>query len=141
MLDYQVTLGGLTLGTGTVYPLEDITGMGLGDKRTRIYPVAGGDGVDFGREWRDGPIVTLEGLVETPGDPAACWAAFLALRSAFDGSSRTTPKATQPLGFRFPGTADVTIEGRPDRFAPVTLSQLVLGLIPWTGTFVCAELL
>lgn len=139
--EWQAQINGLLIGRGTIYRLEDVRGLGLGDKRSRRYPKPGEDGLEWGREWRDGPVLTLEGKVRTPGDPAAAWAGFMALRDAFNmigGGGRRLPRTTTDLILTFPGSGELTIPGRPDRFDANTLTQLAQGFIPWTGTFECA---
>lgn len=141
LLDFQYELGGVVLGTDTEYPLSEVTGLGLAPKRPKRYQIPGADGVEWGREYRDGNLLTFEGIVTCPGDPAAAWAARRALLEAFSGGtgagSRFRPRTTVVLSAKWPGQAVVEIPGRPDR-CDVSLAQLVLGLIPFTATFEAA---
>lgn len=134
MLDYQHQVNGLLMGTGTVYVLDEVTGLGTGPKDERRYKIAGGDGVTWGRERRYGNIVTFEGQITIPGDPAAAYAALVALRAAFDHAGRTTPRSTAAYTYKWPGQAETTVQGRPGEATP-SMRNLILGLIPFTATF------
>lgn len=143
LADFQFSLAGLVFGTGTHIIIEDIAGLGLGSKREKMFVIPGADGAEWGREYRDGPVITFRGQIEHEGDAAGAYATHLLLRAAFGGSgatgggSRLSPRTTKTLGIKMPGQAEATISGRPDRYDPV-MSQLVLGLIPFSATFVAA---
>lgn len=137
LADFQFSLGGVVFGTGTIYLIEDVTGLGLGDKREKVFANPGADGVAWGREYRNGPTITFTGQVVCERDPAAAYSGMLALRSAFDGSNRTGTKTSQVLGIKMPGQVEGAIAGRPGRFDPV-MSQLAIGIIPFAATFVAA---
>lgn len=133
--DFQFSLAGVTFGRGTVYHVQNVTGLGLGAKRGKVFANPGADGVKWGREYRDGNTITWEAEIRCDGDPAAAWAAMKTIRTAFAGVGRTSPQTTQPLVIRMPGDVEVTIQGRPDQFDPA-LSQLGIGRIPFNATFV-----
>jgi hypothetical protein len=141
LTDCEFSLGGVTFGGKTVYAISSVSGFGLGGKREKVFQVPGADGVEWGREYRNGPTITFEGVIECHRDPAAAYAAMLTLRAAFDGKgtgSRVTPRTTKLLGLKWPGQAEMTIAGRPDRFDPVIADDFALGLIPFSATFIAA---
>lgn len=137
LADFQWSLGGVVFGPGTVYRLSSVAGLGLGSKRAKVFEVPGADGVEWGREYRNGPTITFEGEIRCDGDPAAAYAAMVALRAVWTGATRTSPRTTQPLTVKMPGQAEATIAGRPEMFDPV-LAQLGIGRIPFSATFVAA---
>lgn len=135
--DFQYSLGGVTFGSGTNIIIEDVSGFGLGNKRTKRFDIPGDDGAEWGREYRGGPVITFRGQIVHELDPAAAYATHLLLRAAFDGvgtGSRKTPRTTKLLGIKMPGQAEATIAGRPDRYDPV-MAQLALGVIAFSATF------
>lgn len=137
LADFQWSLAGVAMGPGTVYRLSNVTGLGLGPKRAKVFQTPGEDSVKWGREYRDGNTITFEGEIRCDGDPAAAWTALIAIRAAFAGATRTSPLTTQALTFKPPGQAEATVQGRPDRFDP-DLAKLGIGRIPFSATFVAA---
>lgn len=141
LLDWQYSLGGVTFGTGTVYKVENITGLGLGPKRSRIYEIPGGDGVEFGREYRNGKLITFEGSIALPQDPAGAFTAALTLEGAWDGigagTGRVQPRTTRELRLKFPGQLERVILGRSNRF-DYDIAKAKFGHILWQATFEAA---
>lgn len=136
--DFQWSLAGVVFGPGTVIHLSNVTGLGLGSKRAKVFANPGADGRAWGREYRDGPTLTFEGEIRCDGDPAAAWATLVALRTAFDGTTRTDARSTQSLNAKMPGRAEVAIPGRPDKFDP-SLTRLGIGRITFSATFDAAS--
>lgn len=137
---WQFQVGDVVMGKNTVYVIEDVQGLDLGDKDSRLYAIPGGDGAEWGREYRRGPRVILTGHVKTPGDAEACWTAAKALRRAFNGvATREDPRTTEPFVYRMPGdAAESTVEGRPDSLK-WSLVRLIFGRVDFIGTFDCAQ--
>ena len=132
--EFQFALNGVTFGRGTNVHITNVTGFGLGPKLVKVFSNPGEDGQQWGREYRDGTTITFEGEIRCDGDPAAAWSAMVALRTAFDGGTRTSPKTTQVLTMTPPGGTEITIPGRPDKFDPA-LASLGIGRIPFSATF------
>ena len=132
--EYQFQVGAVVMGTGTVYFIDDVQGFGLGEKRDRRHEIPGADGAVWGREYRQGPTVTFEGVILCEQAPSAAYTALQALRTAFDGSGRTSPRTTEALKYRWPGQAEQTVQGRPSGLR-VSMRSIVVGRVPFTATF------
>lgn len=135
--DFQWSLQGLTFGAGTAYVLEDVTGMGVGPKDDKKYAIGGAAGYRWGREYRRGNLLVFEGLITTPGDPAAAYNAVRALRTAFRATGvLNAPDGSTALGYKMPGQAETSVDGRPQA-CEVSLAKLALGIAPFQATFEC----
>lgn len=135
LLNFQHQVGGLLMGPGTVYRLENVDGFGLGEKRERKYPVAGTGSTRWGREWRDGPTITFEGAVHTPGNPEACGAAMEAMLDAWQAAvDQSQPKLKANWTWKLPGMAERTNTGRPN-ICRIATNQIVLGRAVFVATF------
>lgn len=142
LLDYQYSIDGYVFGEGTNLIVDNITGLGLGPKRSKFFANPGADGVTFGREYRDGKTITIEGHTKHGLTAAAALDAIEALEAKWDGigavaTNRRQPRTTKELKIKWPGRVDRTILGRPNRFDydPQMLAQ---GRILWSATFEAA---
>jgi hypothetical protein len=139
--DLEFELGGVVFGGDetTIYPVSRFEGLGSAPLRTVEYENPREDGRSFGREYRGGRELTIEGGVKTPGDAVAAWEGQGALAEVFDGAaSRGETRTVQPLRFRRPGKPTRVVYGRPDKFDP-DVTQAVIGWVPWSATFRCSD--
>lgn len=135
----QVELNDVLFGAETDSPLSRLEGLGATPLRTLEYPNPQEDGRSFGREWREGRDLIFEGGIRKPGDPVAAWDMSDELDEAFDGEAvRMDPRAVMPLRLRRPGKPTKVVFGRPDKYDP-DITRAVIGWIPWSGTFRCAD--
>jgi hypothetical protein len=135
LTDYQHELGGVVLGTGTVYPVARLDGLGLPGMRTQDSALATDDGEVAGVDRLEGREVTWEGGVKLPGDPSGALNALATLQNAFDNVTvRATANAVLPLRIKMPGREVRVLFGRPRRF-DYDDSTLALGWLTFTATF------
>lgn len=136
LADFEITMNGVHIGQNSVYCGRVVSGMGLGPVRERIYSNPGEDGITFGREFRNGKIITFEGSIHADecGSDLTPMALLLDLEDEWNWSGRTTPKATVDLVLKWPGVDEYTLEGRPGLF-DYDVVRLGQELILWSGTF------
>lgn len=135
----QFELGDVIFGADTDVWLSRVEGLGNTALRTLEYPNPQEDGRSFGREWREGRDLIFEGGVRKPGNDVAAWDLSGDLEEAFDAEEiRMDPRAVMPLRLRRPGKPTRTVFGRPDKYDP-DITKAVIGWIPWSGTFRCAD--
>lgn len=135
LADYQHEVNDLVLGAPGPYRLEDVSGMGLPQKKPKRYEIGGASGVRWGREFRTGNVITFDGMIVCEGDPAAAYTALGFLREAWAAESiLAIPDATVAWRYKMPGRAEQVVQGRPDNLDE-NLSNLRLGIIPFQATF------
>lgn len=136
LADFEIVMNGISIGQNSLYCGRVVSGLGLGPVRTRIYPTPGADGVKFGREYRDGKTITLEGSVNSDScaGEASPMTLILALDAQWNWSGRKTPLATVNLTLKWPGVLEYSIAGRPDVF-DYDVVHLGNEIILWSATF------
>lgn len=130
MSDYQLTIGGLTLGAGTDYelPPKGIEGLGLPEVRTSDTPRPQDHGLFWGTDYFGKLTLTFE--VTILGDDAADAAALKdALAAVWQPPAPGLgTDAVAPLTLDLPGQVPRTLDGRPRR-AAYDLEDLKSGVI------------
>lgn len=113
--DHQVEYGGLTMGRGTDYPIDDADGLDMPTVRDFDHAVTGRHGEFPGRDLLGSRIVTLSVIPAGTDEMAALNTAFRPCRDE------------QPLTFRIPGVAGGGVRrimARPRRASvPVTIDH------------------
>ncbi|MFD7769863.1 phage distal tail protein [Streptomyces sp. NPDC059787] len=129
--DYQYDLGGLVIGTGTLLPVGDITGLGTPEVRTATVDNPTEDGGFPGVDLFGVRTVSIEAGIRTPEDPGAALDLFAQLQQITGiDSIRKTAGARAMLRVKLPGRAVKCLFGRWQRADAVTMSQAVYGWIP-----------
>lgn len=136
LADFEIVMNGLSVGQNSPYCGRIVSGMGLGPTRARIYQNPGADGVKFGREFRDGKTLVLEGSIheEDCAGEVTPMGLALALEAAWNWQGRKTPQATVNLSLKWPGVAEYSLAGRPDLF-DYDVVRLGQEIILWSATF------
>lgn len=136
-MQHQVN-GGPVMGSPGPIRLENVQGLGTGPLDEKRYSIGGAAGYRWGREHRRGNLITFEGQIVLPGDPAGAWNLNEALTAAFSPATLQNPNVTFPWVSKWPGRAETTRQGRPRTYVP-DLGDLALGLIAFVATFECSQ--
>ena len=137
LADFDILMNGFSIGQTSPYCGRVVSGMGLGPTRSRVYPNPGADGVKFGREYRDGKTITLEGSIheEDCGGGSTPISLLLELEEQWNWSGRMVPQATVDLTMKWPGISEYSLAGRPDLFDYNVVHLGQQNLILWSATF------
>lgn len=113
---WQLEIGGLVLGAGTAYEIDEPgpAGFGLPDLRTSDLPRPQDHGLFFGADFFSSRKLTFDvwALAATPAAATALMDALLAVWQPPAGQD-----GVAPLTIRLPGLDDRLIMGRPRRLA------------------------
>lgn len=138
MSDYQLTIGGLTLGAGTDYQLRDgPSGLGLPELRTSDTPRPQDHGLFWGNDYFGKRTLTLDVTIlgDNPGDAAA---KMDTLAAAWQPPDPAITDAVVALTVDLPGQDPRTLDGRPRR-AAYNLDNLKAGIIRATLQYEAAD--
>lgn len=140
MSDYQLTIGGLTLGAGTDYevPPEGINGFGLPEVRTSDTPRPQDHGLFWGTDYFGKLVLTFDVTIlgAGPGDATAKKDALAAVWQPPAPGLGTD--AVAPLTITLPGQVPRALDGRPRR-AAYNLENLKAGVIVATLQYDAAD--
>lgn len=135
--DWQVQVGDVVIGHDTKYRMfafdHEKPDTTAGDQQ-----LPGRDGITFGRDTLGGTVVTIEANII--GDsPEEAFDLLTAWRAAWQADRvRARPGAVTTLTYRMPSHEGV-VYGRPRRFTPASLEDALLGKIPVTADWQCAD--
>lgn len=125
---YQFQIGSLTMGPGTNYDIQAVTGLGIPDIRADDIPRPLDHGSFYAREFLGPRTVTLTvgiaGVAQDPVSASTQWDALKAQWAPISVDSTTT----RPLHFDQGGQGERQLLGRPRR-ATADLSMLKGGYI------------
>lgn len=136
LADFDILMNGFSIGQTSIYCGRIVSGLGLGPVRPRVYPNPGEDGITFGREFRNGKTIMLEGSIhaEECESGVTPMGLLFDLEEEWNWSGRTEPKATVDLTLKWPGIEEYSLAGRPDLF-DYDVVKLGQELILWSATF------
>ena len=134
--DYQFDIAGVVIGSGTLVPVSEVSGLGAPDLRTADVDNPWEDGGFPGVDLLSSRKVSIEAGIRTPDDPATGLDILAQLQqAALDGSVRLTPGALAVLRAKLPGRATRRLYGRVRGVETATMAQAVHGWIPLTIDF------
>ncbi len=140
LLDFQVDVAGVVIGTGTQVPLSEISGFGTPAQRTADTDNPVGDGAFPGMDLLSARQVEVEAGIRTPGDPGAALDLLAQLQQvALDQDVRLVPGALAVLRAKMPGRPTRRLYGRVRGVDTATMSDVVHGWIPITITFLATD--
>ena len=140
LLDFQVDVAGVVIGTGTQVPLSEISGFGTPSQRTDDTDNPVGDGAFPGVDLLSARQVEIEAGIRTPGDPAAALDLLAQLQQvALDQDVRLVPGALALLRAKMPGRPTRRLYGRVRSVDTATMTGVVHGWIPITVTFLATN--
>lgn len=137
-VDYQLTIGGVTLGDDTPYQIPDgPAGLGLPELRTSDTPRPQDHGLFWGNDYFGKRVITLEVtiLADTAEDATAL---MDALAAVWQPPAPADTDAVVPLTVDLPGQVARTLDGRPRR-AAYDLDDLESGVITATLQYDVAD--
>ncbi|GHE80139.1 hypothetical protein GCM10014715_39390 [Streptomyces spiralis] len=138
--DYQFDVGGLAIGTGTLLPVGDVTGVGAPDRRTADVDNPTDDGGFPGLDLFGIRTLSIEAGIRTPADPGQALDLLAQLQQITGTDSiRKTAGALATLRVKMPGRDTKCLFGRWRRVEPVSMSQAVYGWIPLTLEFAVTD--
>jgi hypothetical protein len=138
--DYQLDVGGLVIGTGTLLPVGEVTGLGAPDRRTADVDNPTDDGGFPGVDLFGTRTVSIEAGIRTPDDPGAALDLLAQLQQVTgDDSIRKTAGALAVLRAKWPGRDVKRLYGRWRRAEALSMSQAVYGWIPVTLEFAATD--
>ncbi|MFD5753819.1 hypothetical protein ACFWIZ_00740 [Streptomyces sp. NPDC127044] len=138
--DYQLDVGGLVIGTGTLLPVGEVTGLGAPDRRTADVDNPTDDGGFPGVDLFGTRAVSIEAGIRTPDDPGAALDLLAQLQQVTGADSiRKTAGALAVLRVKWPGRAVKRLYGRWRRVEAVSMSQVVYGWIPLALEFAATD--
>ncbi|REE61448.1 tail protein [Streptomyces sp. 3212.3] len=138
--DYQLDVGGLVIGTGTLVPVAEITGFGAPDRRTADVDNPTDDGGFPGVDLLGTRPVSIEAGIRTPNNPGAALDLLAQLQQVTGADSiRKTAGALAALRVKLPGRDVKRLYGRWRRVEAVSMSQAVYGWIPLTLEFTATD--
>ncbi|MET7890014.1 phage distal tail protein [Streptomyces mirabilis] len=138
--DYQLDVGGLVIGTGTLLPVGEVTGLGAPDRRTADVDNPSDDGGFPGVDLFGARTVSVEAGIRTPDDPGAALDLLAQLQQVTGADSiRKTAGALAVLRAKWPGRDVKCLYGRWRRVEAVSMSQAVYGWIPLTLEFAATD--
>ncbi len=138
--DYQLDVGGLVIGTGTLLPVGEVTGLGAPDRRTADVDNPTDDGGFPGVDLFGTRTVSIEAGIRTPDDPGAALDLLAQLQQVTgDDSIRKTAGALAVLRAKWPGRDAKRLYGRWRRVEAVSMAQAVYGWIPLTLEFAATD--
>jgi hypothetical protein len=117
MSDYQLTIGGLTLGAGTDYQLPaGPAGFGLPELRTSDTPRPQDHGLFWGNDYFGKRTITF-GVAILGDNPDDATAKMEALTAVWQPPDPAITDGIAPLTIDIPGQDPRTLDGRPRRAA------------------------
>jgi Phage tail protein. len=138
--DYQLDVGGLVIGTGTLLPAGEVTGLGAPDRRTSDVDNPSDDGGFPGVDLFGSRTVSIEAGIRTPDDPGAALDLLAQLQQVTGADSiRKTAGALAVLRAKWPGRDVKRLYGRWRRVEAVSMSQALYGWIPLTLEFAATD--
>lgn len=140
MSDYQLTIGGLTLGAGTNYevPPRGIDGLGLPEVRTSDTPRPQDHGLFWGIDYFGKLVLTFDVTI-LGGNAANATALKDALAAVWQPPDPGLgTDAVVPLAIGLPGQTARSLDGRPRR-AAFDLENLKAGIIVATLQYDAAD--
>ncbi|WP_127361459.1 phage distal tail protein [Actinacidiphila soli] len=139
--DYQLDVGGgLVIGSGTLLPIGEITGLGAPELRTEDVDNPTDDGGFPGVDLFGTRTVTIEAGIRTPDDPAAALDLLARLQQATGADAvRKTAGALAVLRAKWPGRDVKRLYGRWRRVETAAMAQAVYGWIPLTLDFAATD--
>ncbi|MET7794856.1 hypothetical protein ABZV25_13975 [Micrococcus luteus] len=138
--DYQLDVGGLVIGTGTLLPVGEVTGLGAPDRRTADIDNPSDDGGFPGVDLFGSRTVSIEAGIRTPDDSGAALDLLAQLQLVTGADSiRKTAGALAVLRAKWPGRDVKCLYGRWRRVEVVSMSQAVYGWIPLTLEFAATD--
>lgn len=140
MRDYEFELDGFTWGpfADVILDGHDAFDTGTVTLRSQDSAFAQGDGVQFGRDFREGQTWSWKLLTnrQTPEEALDTLGTFSALWAA--DRVRSKPGAVLPLKYRV-GGRERRVYGRPGRLAAPPNNRILSGVVPITCDFRCAD--
>ncbi|WP_326737041.1 phage distal tail protein [Streptomyces sp. NBC_01022] len=139
--DYQFDVGGgLVLGSGTLMPVGEVSGLGAPELRTADVDNPTGDGGFPGVDLFGTRTVSIEAGIRTPDDPAAALNLLARVQQATGSdTTRRTAGALAVLRAKLPGREARRLYGRWRRVETATMAQAVHGWIPFTVDFAATD--
>ncbi|MFE2578859.1 phage distal tail protein [Streptomyces sp. NPDC059378] len=138
--DYQFDVGGMVIGTGTLLPVSEVTGLGAPELRTADVDNPTDDGGFPGVDLFGMRTVQIEAGIRTPADPAAGLDLLARLQQVTGADSiRKTAGARAMLRTKLPGRDTKCLFGRWQRVEPVSMAQAVYGWIPMLLEFAATD--
>ncbi|MFI5799072.1 phage distal tail protein [Streptomyces sp. NPDC051677] len=138
--DYQLDVGGMVIGTGTLLPVGEVIGLGAPDRRTADVDNPTDDGGFPGVDLFGTRTVSIEAGIRTPDDPGTALDLLARLQQVTgDDSTRKTAGALAVLRAKWPGRDVKRLYGRWRRVEAVSMSQSVYGWIPVTLEFAATD--
>ncbi|MGW1801588.1 phage distal tail protein [Streptomyces sp. NPDC001984] len=138
--DYQFDVGGVVIGSGTLLPVGEFTGLGAPDRRTADVDNPTDDGGFPGLDLFGTRTVSIEAGIRTPDDPGAALDLLAQLQQVTGADSiRKTAGALALLRAKWPGRDVKCLFGRWRRVEAVTMSQAVYGWIPLQLEFAATD--
>lgn len=122
LLDYQLSIGGLALGPGTNYIVQNVDGFGPADMRTTDVPRPRDHGEFYGLDFLPGRTVTITAVIKG-SSPANVVANIDALLAVWQPISTDT-STVNVLTYKFPGQDQRQFNGRPRR-CPIDTSRII----------------
>lgn len=101
--DYQIDLGGVTLGPGTAYRVRRVSGLGVPVPRSRDVTRIDRYGDAGGADLLPSRIIGIDVIISNQ-TVATAWTALRTLKAAWPASS-----TDQTLTIRWPGSAETTM--------------------------------
>lgn len=134
----QFELAGIVFGADCPVEVAEFE-PGVGELETADLRPPGRDGTVFGRDYRDGPVLTWE-LFTTATTATAGKADWEQLQAAWDSPGvRLSPREVMPLRVRIPGGQTRLIYGRPRRFEVAESRLLSRGRVQMVADFQAAD--
>ena len=134
----QFELGGLLFGDLTPVQCDDVD---LGDvaRRTGDTDSPGADGAQFGLDYHDGRVISLDLWTDTTtaADARSAWGALRTVWSA--DQVRGVSRAVTILRMRMPGADTVRVYGRPRRMTPASQRMRDAGVVDLVADFQTAD--
>ncbi|MFF3516123.1 phage distal tail protein [Streptomyces sp. NPDC002573] len=138
--DYQFDVGGVVIGSGTLLPVGEVTGLGAPDRRTADVDNPTDDGGFPGVDLFGTRTVSIEAGIRTPHDPGAALDLLAQLEQTTGVDSiRKTAGALAVLRAKWPGRNVKCLFGRWRRVEAVSMAQAVYGWIPLALEFAATD--
>lgn len=139
--DFQFDVGGgLVIGSGTLLPVGEVTGLAAPGLRTADVDNPTDDGGFPGVDLFGTRTVTIEAGIRTPHDPAAALDLLAELQQATCSDAvRKTAGSLAVLRVKWPGRHVKRLYGRWRRVEAATMAQAVYGWIPVTLDFAAMD--
>lgn len=137
--DYTLEIGGVLLGSGTVYDISydrgGIAGLGAPQAKTNDVGLAHAEGVYAGRSYPSERLITIPFSI-AGATPTATGDAYLILADLFEPTSTA---AVEPLYVQLPGFGKFYVTGQPRGFLREDIRNLQYGQVEAEVIFVCPD--